>query len=379
MEYLVALLKSNVSEGSTLRLTMMNAMIDYAEKRTLLHFLSFDNLKSLLNTSLGEFRNRVLVLMMQLANDRWTFFQYSSDILPVLVESAKFPSTWDEIIQVASTSLTNPKVSLIPCLLVLIWCGSICMIHLDLHTLPKTRSLTILESLLQTSIQLCDNWIQTIFSDAECLKIVRNWSPMIICYQDVFTLEVTPVTRVLEPIPFLALPEVFEPLWLGREKVIPELPVLQDRAILHGLEFLSQLVKTLLTDFGFSLPFPVIVRDASCPLNSYVVKFIANFFLNSPSALFGDLLHDFFFGIKDKVDLLQVLAHLVLSGISTRQNSCDITLVLDCLSPLIDSGGSSSLLLVPDLLHLASNARHKKLLPCSPGWIIAYLCHERYA
>jgi hypothetical protein len=94
-----------------------------------------------------------------------------------------------------------------------------------MHGLERTEKIRLLEINTLNAVKICRPWAKDILNDRECIRIFKNWFPLIFAYPSLFQQvaqrtmdESTPQ----EPLPSLReiSQEAFEDIWLEKETVI---------------------------------------------------------------------------------------------------------------------------------------------------------------
>jgi hypothetical protein len=71
-------------------------------------------------------------------------------------------------------------------LLVFAWAISIAIVHMHVYSRAPTEELEILERLMTNALRMSQGWIPQIVNSPECVRVLRNWYPLILSYPTLF-------------------------------------------------------------------------------------------------------------------------------------------------------------------------------------------------
>jgi hypothetical protein len=206
---------------------------------------------------------------------------------------------WSELIQ-----LVGPDTTFLPFLLVFVWFVSVVITHVHMHGLERSEKIRILETNASNAIKMCRGWALVILADAECVRMFRNWFPVILAYAGLFQQATPDDAAPPDPLPSLReiSQDAFEDIWIEREAVIRAVGLPPMPMPLAGSQFLLNIVSAIFTRYEFQIQFPTSRHDLAWCLDSNVVGIIPEIIVQAPMPLYDELLHAFFRVHCDKDD-----------------------------------------------------------------------------
>ena len=358
-------------QETSIQFEIVETLIECRNKKLVNGIVSFEDLKSLISVSSPEFRFKLFRLLLHMAEEDRDYLRNAHELVVELVPIVKFTEFWNELLRVSLKSMSKPRVDLFPFLLMLICCGSICVLHANFYALDMIDKLSDIETLLQRTVKLFNHWMKHVVEDSNSVHVIKTWYPLLFHYPALFENVDRPLkTQKIQctPISQDDYPDVFDGIWRDLDYVLKRKESLLNESftVEDPRDFLLRIIRDLLSGFDSSLKF-----ESSSDVNwanlSLILGFLTDVLVildeNTMRQLAHELFHSYFFGKSQLAQKLSpMLMHLLLEKIPyVFSSSFPLQLILDHCYIL---GGRqwlmrSSLAIIPDLFHLYSILKGK--------------------
>ena len=303
-KYLSAMLKANYETCLPRRETPVQfALLEALVACPVQQIVTPTDLWSLIPVASPDYRAMLFMLLFRLADENPEYLASKRGLAIEIVSVAKRFEIWNELLTMCSKSMSKPRADLFPFLLMLIWYGSVCVIHSNVYDV-EIQNLGDIEMLLQRTIKLLGRWIKSILDDADSMYIIQTFYPILFHYPCLMQMEFKQAKPFKQEISADEFPEGFDDLW----------------SAFHGTLSLLDIpdfgeVFDLIKLFDFPVPFKL-AHDINWANMSMILGFLTDIIVGLDEKRMQKLLHDLFFSpCFERTELVDKISPIMMHSL----------------------------------------------------------------
>lgn len=290
--------------------------------------LPFEDLLSLMVVSSRNFAFEIFLLMTKMTKFDIDYLQVNEILEMEVATIADQPTVWSEAIELIIRGQNAiPRRDFFSLGVIMIWAGSVCMVHMYSYNLEFTHHLDELNSLLTGMIDLCAQNISIVLSSPHNVQMISLFYPLILHHGRLFKSFIEDETVNYDPsldtFSIQNIP-VNKSMWIDYDEIIKNIvPGVLSKPPLPS-QYIIEKISIVLQRNGFQLPMPTVQENHETVISwfagSKVIMFLTDLILFAQQPIFSQIFESMFFKFalmtSQRLDpFIPTLVHSVLSRI----------------------------------------------------------------